>query len=68
MERLSERRVNPVLPASHLLGRESEAHCLDQRLDDRGGLVAHDVRTEQSPVFWSATSLTIPVVSSVAQP
>jgi hypothetical protein len=54
--------------ASHLLGRESEAHCLDQRLDDRGGLVAHDVRTEQSPVFWSATSLTIPVVSSVAQP
>src|SRR5215218_2722213 len=47
LDDLGQCRVDPVLAPHHLRYRHPEAHRLDQRLDQRGRLVAHEVRADQ---------------------
>src|SRR4051795_6282537 len=47
LDDLGERRMDPVLAPGHLAHTEAEAHRLDQRLDQGGRLLAHQMRADE---------------------
>ena len=68
LDHLRQRGMDPVLTPGHVLAGQAEAHRLDQRLDQRRRLMAHDVCAENLPVSRSTMIFAMPVVSSIAQP